>query len=118
MTGYFELTWLDGTISVSLVGVLLVVALVQRLGIARGVFIGMIRTFAQLMIIGYVLKFLFDLWQANTHCLQQNGLVPNNIHCAGLCTLCHNDWFCSYRKEGAQAGRFVAAICLACASTR
>jgi len=61
MTGYFELSWLDVTISLSLVGVLLVVALVQRLGIARGVFIGMIRTFAQLMIIGYVLKFLFDL---------------------------------------------------------
>ncbi len=56
-------------------------------------------------------KFLFNLWQANTHALEQCGLRPNNIHCAGLCTLCHNDWFCSYRKEGAQAGRFVAAIC-------
>ena len=57
-------------------------------------------------------KFLFDLWQANTHALQQCGLSPSNIHCAGVCTLCRNDLFPSYRKEGDRAGRFVAAICL------
>ena len=56
-------------------------------------------------------KFLFDLWQANTHCLVQSGLTPDNIHNAGLCTLCHNELFPSYRKEGDTAGRFVAAIC-------
>ncbi len=55
-------------------------------------------------------RFLFNLWQANTHALQQCGLVPNHIHIAGMCTLCHNDLFPSYRKEGNQAGRFVAAI--------
>jgi len=57
-------------------------------------------------------KYLFNLWQANTHTLQQCGLPPDSIHCADVCTLCHNDLFPSYRKEGAQAGRFVAAICL------
>ncbi len=61
MSGYFELSWTDVAISLSLVGVLFAVALVQRLGIARGVVIGAIRTFVQLMVIGYVLKFVFDL---------------------------------------------------------
>jgi YfiH family protein len=57
-------------------------------------------------------KYLFNLWQANTHRLQQCGLPRGSIHCANVCTLCHNDLFPSYRKEGDQAGRFVAAICL------
>jgi YfiH family protein len=57
-------------------------------------------------------RFLFDLWQANIHALTQCGLLPDHIHIAGICTLCHNDQFPSYRKEGDQAGRFVAAICL------
>ena len=57
-------------------------------------------------------KYLFNLWQANTHALQECGLRPDSIQCAGVCTLCHNDQFPSYRKEGADAGRFVAAICL------
>ena len=57
-------------------------------------------------------KYLFDLWQANTHALEQCGLLAHNIHCAEICTLCHNDRFPSYRKEGATAGRFVAAITL------
>jgi len=57
-------------------------------------------------------RFLFDLWHANSHALQQNGLLESNIHLAGLCTLCRNDLFPSYRKEGLEAGRFVAAICV------
>jgi putative ABC transport system permease protein len=61
MTGYFELSWMDVVISLVLVGVLVVVSIVQRLGITRGVLIGAVRTFAQLMLIGYVLKFVFDL---------------------------------------------------------
>jgi len=61
MSGYFEITWVDVAISLSLVAVVLVVALVQRLGIAKSVLIGSVRTFAQLMLIGYVLKFVFDL---------------------------------------------------------
>lgn len=61
MNGYFELAWTDVLVSLVLVGVLFVVAVVQKLGIARGVVVGTVRTFAQLMIIGYVLEFVFDL---------------------------------------------------------
>jgi putative ABC transport system permease protein len=61
MSGYFEISWTDVLISVSLVGVLLIVALLQRLGIARSVIVGTIRTFVQLMVVGYVLQFVFDL---------------------------------------------------------
>ena len=61
MNGYFELSWLDVVVSLSLVAVLLVVVAVQRLGLAKGVLIGTVRTFVQLMIIGYVLRFIFDL---------------------------------------------------------
>ncbi len=57
-------------------------------------------------------RLLFDLWQANTHALVQCGLLPDHIHIAGVCTLCRNDQFPSYRKEGDQAGRFVGAIAL------
>ncbi|MBD3348444.1 MAG: iron export ABC transporter permease subunit FetB [Candidatus Eisenbacteria bacterium] len=61
MEGYFEIGWTDVIISLSLIVVVLVVAVVQRLGIAKSVLIGAVRTFAQLMLIGYVLKFVFDL---------------------------------------------------------
>ncbi len=52
----------------------------------------------------------FDLWQANADALQRCGLVRENIHVAGLCTLCEKQHFPSYRGEGAAAGRFIAAI--------
>lgn len=61
MSGYFELSWLDVVVSLSLVAVLFVVVLVQKLGLAKGVLVGTIRTFVQLMVIGYVLRFVFDL---------------------------------------------------------
>jgi putative ABC transport system permease protein len=61
MSGYFEISWADVVVSLSLVGVLLVVALIERLGIGRAVVVGTIRTFAQLMIIGYILKYIFDM---------------------------------------------------------
>ncbi len=38
------------------------------------------------------------------------GLDPANVHVAGLCTATHNDWFWSYRREGARAGRMLAVI--------
>lgn len=61
MSGYFQLSWVDVATSLSLVGVVLVVTIAQRIGIARDVVVGTIRTFAQLLIVGYVLKFVFDL---------------------------------------------------------
>jgi polyphenol oxidase len=38
------------------------------------------------------------------------GLEPSAIHRSGCCTACHVDLFFSYRREGAQAGRMMAAI--------
>ena len=55
-------------------------------------------------------KYFFDLWIANTDALLRSGLRQANVHVAGLCTICRNDLFPSYRREGSQAGRFVAAI--------
>ena len=55
----------------------------------------------------------FDLWAANVDALLRGGLQPEDIHVAGVCTLCRNDLFPSHRREGPDAGRFVAAIGLA-----
>jgi YfiH family protein len=38
------------------------------------------------------------------------GVSRENIHVAGLCTASHPDVFCSYRRDGAPAGRMAAAI--------
>jgi YfiH family protein len=55
-------------------------------------------------------KHYFDLWAANGDALLSSGLRPDKIHVAGVCTICRNDLFPSYRREGSEAGRFVAAI--------
>jgi hypothetical protein len=38
------------------------------------------------------------------------GLVKRNLYQASVCTICHDDLFCSYRRQGGAAGRFQAAI--------
>ncbi|HUI44050.1 MAG TPA: peptidoglycan editing factor PgeF [Terriglobia bacterium] len=38
------------------------------------------------------------------------GLKPGRIHAAGCCTSCRADLFFSHRREGARAGRMMAAI--------
>jgi YfiH family protein len=55
-------------------------------------------------------KTYFDLWAANIDELVQAGLDRHNISTAGVCTICRNDLFPSYRAEGDRAGRFIAAI--------
>jgi len=55
-------------------------------------------------------KYYFDLWRANTDALLRSGLRPENVRVAGICTICRDDLFPSYRREGSQAGRFIAAI--------
>ena len=55
-------------------------------------------------------KLHFDLWAANRDELTQAGLRPENIHHSGLCTICNNDRFPSYRAEGSSAGRFIAVV--------
>jgi hypothetical protein len=51
-------------------------------------------------------RLYFDLWQANRVQLVEAGVRPENVEVAGLCTLCHNDVFYSYRREGAGCGHF------------
>ncbi len=52
----------------------------------------------------------FDLWTANGDELLRAGVRKENIHVSGLCTICCNDRFFSYRVEGENAGRFCAVI--------
>ncbi len=52
----------------------------------------------------------FDLWSANVDQLVAAGLRRENVHVAGVCTMCRNDLFPSHRREGDTAGRFVAVI--------
>ena len=55
-------------------------------------------------------KTFLDLPAANCDELLRVGLLEENIHIAGVCTICHNDLYPSYRVEGDEAGRFVALI--------
>jgi YfiH family protein len=55
-------------------------------------------------------KLWFDLWSANADELSRAGLRGRNIHVAGICTICRNDLFPSYRVEGIASGRFAAVI--------
>lgn len=55
-------------------------------------------------------RFIFDLWAANREQLLSAGVRQENIHAAGVCTICHNDTYPSYRSEKDAAGRFVAVI--------
>jgi polyphenol oxidase len=51
-----------------------------------------------------------DLAAANRWQLENAGVAPERISACGLCTSCRNDWFFSYRREGARTGRMMAAI--------
>ena len=53
---------------------------------------------------------VLDMWRSNRDQLVAAGLDPANVHVAGLCTATHTDWFWSYRREGARAGRMLAVI--------
>jgi YfiH family protein len=51
-----------------------------------------------------------DLWRAGRDSLVDAGVPASSIHAARLCTADHPDRFFSHRREGASAGRMVAAI--------
>ena len=55
-------------------------------------------------------KLHFDMQACISDQLLRVGLIRSNLHAAGVCTICHDDLFCSYRRQGAAAGRFQAAI--------
>ncbi len=52
----------------------------------------------------------FDAWRATADQLQGSGVAADRIHTAALCTASHPNLLCSYRRDGAPAGRLVAAI--------
>ena len=51
-------------------------------------------------------RLYFDLWQANHRQLCGAGLVADRIEIAGVCTMCRNDVFYSFRREGSGCGHF------------
>jgi len=51
----------------------------------------------------------FDGWAATRHQLERAGIPAAQIHVATLCTASHAA-LCSYRRDGASAGRMAAAI--------
>ena len=51
-----------------------------------------------------------NLWQATRDQLERAGVPSRNIHVCELCTADHPQLFHSYRRDGARAGRLVAAI--------
>lgn len=53
---------------------------------------------------------LFDGWQSARDQIADAGVPATQIHVASLCTATHADLFCSYRRDGARAGRLAAAI--------
>ena len=55
-------------------------------------------------------KLYLDVWQANADQLVKAGVSRARVHMSRLCTACHMDWFNSYRREGADAGRLAGFI--------
>jgi YfiH family protein len=51
-----------------------------------------------------------DLWRATRDQLARAGVPPRQIHVCALCTFDHPALFHSYRRDGNNAGRLVAAI--------
>ena len=51
-----------------------------------------------------------DLWRATRDQLVRAGVPNGQIHVCELCTAHHPELFHSYRRDGARAGRLVAAI--------
>jgi polyphenol oxidase len=54
-------------------------------------------------------KWFFDAWRAAADQLRDAGVPNDAIHVARLCTASHRE-FCSYRRDGAAAGRLAAVI--------
>ena len=54
-------------------------------------------------------KAQFDFWAISADQLTNEGILPEHIEIAGLCTVCHPNEFYSYRREHA-TGRFATVI--------
>lgn len=55
-------------------------------------------------------RLYLDLWRANADQLLAAGVREDRISVAGMSTFAYPGWFESYRRDGARAGRLVAAI--------
>ncbi len=55
---------------------------------------------------------MLDLWEANRIILENQGVRPENISIAGLCTSCHPDQFFSHRRDHGRTGRMGGYICM------
>jgi YfiH family protein len=51
-------------------------------------------------------RMYFDLWQANAAQLAAAGVPHHQLEIARICTLCRNDVFYSFRREGPGVGHF------------
>ena len=51
-----------------------------------------------------------DIWTATHDQLEAAGVPPDRIFISRLCTACHPDLLCSYRRDGTGCGRMVGAI--------
>ena len=58
---YIALTYTDLLIALILILIPIVISFQSRLGIGKDILIGTVRTFIQLIIIGYILKYIFNL---------------------------------------------------------
>lgn len=57
-------------------------------------------------------RWIFDLWAANTAQLVTAGIPAAAIAVSGVCTICRGERFWSWRRQGAAAGRFAAALAI------
>jgi copper oxidase (laccase) domain-containing protein len=55
-------------------------------------------------------RWFFDGWAATRDQLVAAGLASSQVFASGLCTASHPAAFCSYRRDGAGAGRLAAVI--------
>jgi len=55
-------------------------------------------------------RLYLDLWHATRDQLEDAGVRPDQIFVSSLCTASHPETFCSYRRDGQDAGRLAAAI--------
>lgn len=57
-------------------------------------------------------KYMLDLWKANKVVLKEIGILDRNIITSGLCTMCGQDTFFSYRRDHGLTGRMAAIMML------
>ena len=57
-------------------------------------------------------SYFIDTVEINKELLKEEGILEENIIDSKICTYCNSNIIHSYRKEGKQAGRNTALICL------